>query len=390
MASNQINPTLTLGTQPTGELAALDSSVGSSGYSYEILRYPYDLGNSDTQHYMMFYINLPQTSKYDVSQTVGANMSASAANYDLVHNITQSNGGLISGTGAGSAAFGQAAVSTIQGLLSVAGGGSKTDAINGAATDIAKVGVAAALATQIDLKPKLNRIKSAIAIYMPDTIISDFRHDYQTVSVTEALGSVGNMAAIGAGATKIGAAGVSAIATGSSFGEAVKKSPSSMETVGQVANMTGAVGAGFTDLAVKSSGYAVNPQVELLYKGTDNRSFVFEFKFQPRSKAEALAIRKIIYTFRRFAAPELAGDSMTNGRYFIPPGQFDIKFKFNNTDNTNLFNLSTCVLTGISTNYSSAGQFATFDDGMPVEISLQLQFKEADVIYRDLIEKFGY
>jgi hypothetical protein len=388
MASNQINPTLTLGTQPTGELAALDSSVGSSGYSYEILRYPYDLGNSDTQHYVMFYINLPQTSKYDVSETVGANMSASSANYDLVHNLTQSNGGLISGKSAAAATLAQGAVATIQGTLAAAGGKPQSQS---AGAQTIELGVAAAIATQINLKPKLNRIKSAIAIYMPDTIISDFRHDYQTVSVTEALGKVGNMAAMAAGGANVISAGIEKLSGGNAnFGDAVKKSPSSMEALGQVANMTGAVGAGFTDLAVKSAGFAVNPQVELLYKGTDNRSFVFEFKFQPRSKAEALAIRKIIYTFRRFAAPELAADSMTNGRYFIPPGQFDIKFKFNNTDNTNLFNISTCVLTGISTNYSSAGQFATFDDGMPVEISLQLQFKEADIIYRDLIEQFGY
>jgi hypothetical protein len=384
MASNQLNPTLTVGTQPTGELAALDSTDAA----YEILRYPYDLGSSDTQHYVMFYINLPVTSKYSVSQVIAPNMSASTQNYNLRQGMTQSGGGLISAGGAAAATVATGLVATGQAALAALNDKTTQGTVIG---QTASTGVAAAIATQIDLKPKLNRIKSAIAIYMPDTIVSDFRHDYQTVSVTEALGKVGNMAAMAAGAVDIGHAGLEKLSGGKAgFGESVKKSPASMEALGQVANMTGSVGAGFTDLAVKSAGFAVNPQVELLYKGTDNRSFVFEFKFQPRSTAEALEIRKIIYTFRRFAAPELAGDSLTNGRYFIPPGQFDIKFKFGNADNTNLFNISTCVLTGISTNYSSAGQFATFDDGMPVEISLQLQFKEADIIYRDLIEKFGY
>ena len=71
----------------------------------------------------------------------------------------------------------------------------------------------------------------------------------------------------------------------------------------------------------------------------------------------------------------------------MPPAQFDIKFKFKNRDNSdNLFKISTCVLENMNVNYSSGGQFATYQDGQPLEISMQLRFKEVDIMFRQLIE----
>jgi hypothetical protein len=51
--------------------------------------------------------------------------------------------------------------------------------------------------------------------------------------------------------------------------------------------------------------------------------------------------------------------------------------------------VSTCVLQGIDVNYSSAGQWTAFQDGMPVEISLQLRFKEVEILHKKLIDE-GY
>ncbi|MGH7745758.1 MAG: baseplate tail-tube junction protein, partial [Candidatus Dormibacteria bacterium] len=145
---------------------------------------------------------------------------------------------------------------------------------------------------------------------------------------------------------------------------------------------------GFTQLALRSAGLALNPQVEVLFTGTRNRQFQFEFQFQARSQQEALTILQIINTFKKYAAPSLAKGNA--GRYFIVPGQFDIQFKFKNDNNPYIGKISTCVLFNIAVNYVGAGQWATFSDGSPVHINLQLQFMETDIIYSELIDQKGY
>jgi hypothetical protein len=77
------------------------------------------------------------------------------------------------------------------------------------------------------------------------------------------------------------------------------------------------------------------------------------------------------------------------GRYLIPPSEFDIEFQFNGQKNPNIPKIATCVLENIDINYTSSGTWTTFDDGLPVEIYLQLNFKEVEMITKDLIVQ-GY
>ena len=107
-----------------------------------------------------------------------------------------------------------------------------------------------------------------------------------------------------------------------------------------------------------------------------------------RSAAESADILDILNTFRMYAAPELSYEG--NGRYFVPPAQFDIGFYFKNVQNAAIPKISTCALISITYDFNHSGSFATFDDGMPVHIYMQLMFKEMDVIYRELIAGKGY
>ena len=59
---------------------------------------------------------------------------------------------------------------------------------------------------------------------------------------------------------------------------------------------------------------------------------------------------------------------------------------FKNEENRFIGKISTCALENIDVNYSSAGPFATFDDGAPVEIALQLRFIEVDTITKEAYE----
>lgn len=353
-----------------GELSKLHDSDNQ----YEITKYPLDLGTSDVLHYVTFYINLPVASKTEVTEVPGV-QSAALQN----SNALGKGNAPISGT----QAAGSIATGAVTGFLTGGWQGAAKKAVGQAIVSVA-------IAT-IDTKPKLKRIRRAISIYMPDTIVADYGHSYQQESLTDALGSFGKDAALAGGlASKaaLGAGAAKAFVTGGPNPAAgVASSAGSAEATGQILEKTGQVGKQMTDFALKSAGASINPQVELMFKGTDNREFVFQFTFVPKTSEEAQAIKEIIRLFKTFAAPEYNGDQ--GGRYFINPGQFDIEFFFNGQENINLNRISTCVLENIMVNYSPQ-QFTTFQDGMPAEITMQLRFKEADIMYRELIQKYGY
>jgi Tail-tube assembly protein len=381
-----LNPSVSLSssTMAQGELSSLDLPAAPTG-AYQITKYPEDLGSqADNLHYVVFYIDVPLTSKY-ITSGQGTTLdvpTASQQNFDYMQSQGGRSNKALTAT-QGAAATG---VSALSGAVTGALAGGASGAVVGGVLSSAGTAAAGVLANQlIELRPKLKRISECVAIYMPNEITTTYSHSYATKSVTAALGKLGEKSALAAGALNT----IGKMIPGGSLFLGNETSATQAEAGAQLAAMTGQVGPGFEELALKSAGVAKNPQNELIFEGTDFRNFSFNFRFQPRSVKEAKDIQKIIYTFRRFAAPEMLSGTQ-NGRYFIPPAQFDIKFYFKNQENENIFKISTCVLESVTPNYAGAGQWISFDDGVPAEISLNLKFKEADVIYRELIEKFGY
>jgi hypothetical protein len=243
--------------------------------------------------------------------------------------------------------------------------------------------IGSTIVSSIDLSRKTKRLKSTISMYMPDTINQQIIHEYGEISMTEALGMVG---AIGQGAAGVGSTIEGFIKEGK--GDLKGAGAGSMsELVGTLAEKSGVFGGGIKEALLFSAGLAQNPQVEILYQKTGHREFMFDFKMSARSEAEAAAIRKIIKEFKFHSAPELLRGS--SGRFFIPPAEFDIKFFYNGKENTNIHKISSCVLVGIDVNYAAAGQWTTFSDGMPVDISMQLRFKELELMHKGRIEE-GY
>jgi hypothetical protein len=370
-------------SQGTGELAPLENSQ----YDFSSTRYPLSVGTDDAPHYMVFNINLPDTSKYLSNSAANVNVnSASQSNYDLVNSQggkTQASAGQ-----AGQAALGGAIIGVAQGT------GLVTTAVQAAGINV--------LGAQLQIKPKLQRIAKSIALYMPDTLAFSYEHDWQASSITDAMGLGGTAAALGGGFENVGknlyedakALGSQAVSwvEGKGFNPGqlrgiLYNNAQGAEAVGTVAQALGA-GSNFTGLALRAVNKALNPQIEMVFHGTQNRNFVFEFNFQPRSAAESADILDILNTFRMYAAPELSYEG--NGRYFVPPAQFDIGFYFKNVQNAAIPKISTCALVSITYDFNHSGSFATFDDGMPVHIYMQLMFKEMDVIYRELIAGKGY
>jgi hypothetical protein len=371
------NPTASSKAQGTGALSSLDQST----YDFSTSRYPLTVGSQDVPHYVVFNINLPTNSKYtsNAGGQVANVQSASQTNYDLKNSqggVYQASTSAAAGGGATRKALSDISSGTVPGL-DVAGSALAS-------------GTVAAISQQIILVPKLQRVKKAIAIYMPDTVVSEYSHDWNTVSLTEALGKAGSDAALGQGVGNIAENlknDAVAWIKNENFSPTLFNNAQGAEAVGAAAQALGA-GPGFTQLALRGTGQAINPQVEMIFNGTKNRTYNFVFDFQPRSATESAAILDIIKTFRMYAAPEISSEG--NGRYFIPPAQFDISFYFNNKENDAIAKISTCALTQILVNYAGSSQYTTFQDGMPVHINMTLSFIETDIITREMIDTYGY
>lgn len=334
----------------------------------ENYRYPSDLGvdGSQNRHMMRIFV-------YKQLNSVGSANTVSGNSYDFGALAGRSK---VKKIGVTVGAFAGAVPALLGKLGSIGGVAAASTNIgqrigqSAIGTPIRRAGVAAAgvtavvgglSSTQIDLRRKTQRNPSAyISLYMPNTLNFVDRQNFDAVSVTQATGLAGLLDDSDLGKGEISATTLA---------------------------MTGVVGEKFVDVSLFDSGYALNPQLEVLYQGAKNREFIFQFKFLPRTKKEADEVESIIRTLRYHAAPEYTKDSAA--RYLVPPSEFEIEFFIGQERNTHLPRISQCALANVDVNYAPSGKYAAFTSGNPVEISLQLTFIETIVLTKEDI-KVGY
>jgi hypothetical protein len=396
MANQQASPTdakrnaqPTITRDPTGPT----KSLFKNPFEFEVMKFPSNMGNTDRNlHWVKFTPCIQQKSEYQVKkETRGGLEVMSFADTNRASGEGAGSRDLFSaaqgaGIGASLAVIGaaEAAFEAIQ-QSSVAearkafilGTGGAT--VGGAASGV--------IVSAIDLSRKTRRAAASICLYMPDTLATQMVTDYDQVSLTDALGKAGLVGQAGGSVIEGAVERLTGQTPSFGLGAGGTAAGGLAEAGGLVAEKTGNFGAGITDVLLFSAGLALNPQVELLFKNIQNREFLFDFRLVPRNQKEANEITEIIKKLRFFAAPEIPSNS--SGRYFIPPSEFDIEFMVGQKRNPYLPRVSTCVLQGIDVNYSSAGQWTAFQDGMPVEISLQLRFKEVEILHKKLIDE-GY
>jgi hypothetical protein len=140
-------------------------------------------------------------------------------------------------------------------------------------------------------------------------------------------------------------------------------------------------------LATRKLGYAINPQVQLIFQSIDFRDYSMSFVFTPNSREEAQNIQKIIKTFRAWAAPQIVPD--TKGMFYKPPAIFDVSFYSNGFQNTKINKIQKSVILSVDVNYAPNG-WSAHSDGAPVQTTMTLQLKETVLNDRDQIMKGGY
>jgi len=316
----------------------------STSYNFEGLYYPRDLGSSARGHYINFYINIAENTHY---------LTSAGNGYQ-----TGGSGGTVNSVG----------------VLSSGGRTAITQQKQASAEPYTiSAGVGAGLLTV----RKTKRITQAIALYMPESVQVSYNASWQSESLTDALGDIGKYGGLIANAIN-------------KINPMSNKSSSGMTAqLAEVAADAGAFGSGANakDFAIFASGSAINPQLEVLFKGTDMRTFSFDFLFAPFDAQEALNVMAIIKTFKFHQAPEV--ETGTAGRFFVPPSEFDIDFLFNGQINPNVHQIGTVVMTGMSVDYSPNG-WSTFPDGTPTHIKLSLQFHETEIVTKQRVAKDNY
>ena len=379
------------------------SSLSGSQFETTTLRYPLDVGNTDKSHYVIFYIREQKESSFkrttvsDFSDSGGigslsladlTNPQKLATNYgnelmgkinNGLNQVNQKTGGILSGL---TTAISKAAGGIIGGITGSIGNifGQANISLGGGS-----------FATQALIDNSIKRITGgslnflrttklttdAIALYMPDTLQYTYAQSYDQLSLGNEL----------AGQALAGGKSVyDAYQSGDTGAVTAAIAKTAAETAKQLGGTAAAkaLGSPATGQAIlAATGRVQNPMLEMIYKSPNFRSFQFDFTFYPRDEKEALEVQRIIERLRFHQSPELLKNA---GGFLVPPSEFDIKFYYAGSENPNIPQIATCVLTTLDVNYAPNG-FSAYEvpgennpaigrTGMPVAIQVTLQFQE--------------
>lgn len=382
-----------LGNLAKGPLSALYQGAG-----VETFKYPSDLATDPTKsHYVQFSVKeiIPagytSTNGTIPGQTVGLGnisnvvRSGTKGLSDLLKQTTTSeNASVLESAG------NEVANMLKKGLSDLPFGGINADTIsnigNGLATYIEK---------GITISPQTTLPRAVISLYMPDTLTASYDASYTEMGLADLGSGVNTIRQINQVAgtlgkgnlDSIGGALDSAINTISTDPAVVSLAMQAAESSG-LANKLGVNAGALGTILLKGQGYAINPQLQMIYQGIDLRNFSLSFVFTPKSADDSQQIDAIIKMFKYHFSPSLQAGAQTSSdsMYLVPPSLFNVSFKINNNENKYLPKYGDCVLKNIEVNYAPNG-WASFDDGAPVQTTLSLQFQEIQIVDREKISQ---
>ena len=382
------------GANHTDPLAHL--KIGSK-WSYSTLEYPQDIqSRSDLGHYMMFYINIANSSRSTYSRIGGINKDGkfNRKSKDTVAGKEVMSDDL-SGVDTEQDMIlnrqGHAKDAEAQGKYSTSGGSwepGQSERI------IERKSFQGVTSKQVEQTDRTVRTTDAIVLYMPPQVMQNNAANYNATEIGgeimetagRVMGVMSRAEAMGGGLKGAGNSllealpGIAGQVKGAMFRGAAKAAS---------ALMGGDALAAYD----KYSNRAMNNFLETTFKGVGFRKFSYTWKFAPKSTEEVLAAQEIIKTFKFHMLPELP-ESGDFGRYYVVPAEFDIFYMFRGDENSYFNKIATSVLVNMDVNYSPS-QYQTFRpiDGIngapPTEIDLKLDFQETKIITKaEVLEGF--
>ena len=370
--ASMVSDSLVFRESPTG-------IIGQDPLSFKTFSYPLDVQtNYQNGHYMLFYVNVQDKSKYTYKGYDDAHFSTAMikgnsrneARYEKLQGLKRKvyNTDDASGAGQGDSSiqvkgkkyFGERARDYVDGYVSVP------------QKDLNKKGVSSNF-------NNTRRITDSVSLYLPPNVEETTSAKYEE-SATGIAGFL--VSAFG----KKELAGMDAAQLTRKLGGGLEGIAKDMtfRAIGLAGELVGAEGV--EALAKKAFGEASNPYMEVLFDQMQLRTFTYNFQFAPRNEDEAFEVQSIIQLFRFHMAPELRPNV---NRYVGLPSQFDIHYMFLSKDGVasenNYYNkIATCVLQDCKVNYTPNG-VKSFEDGGPTQTTMTLTFKEIELLTKDKI-----
>ena len=362
------------------------SKLDHDPFAYSSIQYPRDLtSNGGIGHYMLFYVNVQDKTKYVYEgaqgETVGNQVEVPVYSTRATGPAGQYSERYQSGTkfvtGDGSDKFKDSAALAARRNNNILN--------NQEAIQLSKTrrkrgsGMASYHNTT-------TRITDSVAIYLPpnvqDTTTATYSGAATGIVGAAAAGGFGLVQNLATNDYEAAARGVVDSAKAIVGEAAIKAATEIAETI------TGAEGT--RGLINKAFGQADNPYMEVLFDKMELRTFSYNFTFAPKNKQETEDVQKIIALFRFHMSPELKGAA---NRFLTLPSEFDIHYMYQDqagqaSENDFYNKIATCVLTNCEVNYTPDG-VKSFEGGAPTKITMALTFQETELLTKQRINE-GY
>ena len=219
-----------------------------------------------------------------------------------------------------------------------------------------------------------------VCLYIPETLSTAYNMDWQTDSFrkTSAMAQAASSA-------------IQAYKSGDGFLDTAGNIAGSLAESGMKMGLAAVLSS---DLMSAGTKMVINPYMEMLFRGVQNRKFELQFKFTPRDPKEARQAWDVIQTFKKYAHPSVPTEKLLK-QFFIYPAEWDIIFytvdKGEARQNRFLARYGRSILSSISIDYGASGATSFLrpdaelglDGAPPVETDITLSFEEIDLITAD-------
>ena len=136
-------------------------------------------------------------------------------------------------------------------------------------------------------------------------------------------------------------------------------------------------------ILARGFGIIPNSNLELLFNSPELRQFSFSYRMSPRSSSEERNVKRIIRFFKQGMAPRKQTGQAGQSSFFLgTPNVFKLRYKTGKDKPISGLNkFKVCALTAFSVNYAPEGNWAAYDEGQPVTLTMAMQFSELEPIY---------
>ena len=232
------------------------------------------------------------------------------------------------------------------------------------------------------LKPAQLSEDGVIILPMPSNIEDSNSVSYDGDTLNELAGAAFNLTAtvagtnlldIGKNAENIKNAGVKMAGL---FNDDTRKLVT-QAIAAQAVNLFGS-NISINSILARTQGKILNPNMELLFNNVTLRTFRFSFKMTPRDEVESLQVKSIIRSLKKNMAARKVGTL-----FLETPNIFELEYKKGNKLHPFLHRFKQCALSDMSVNYTGENVYATYNDGTPISLIMNLTFKELVPVYEE-------